>query len=63
VFAQIFASNDALYDILQSKSFDVIYCKEKVDEKRGKLYWEKFDLTSVWDATNTGQKNIVQHSV
>jgi len=61
VFAQFFGSTDVLYDILQSKSLDVMYCKGKVDEVCDKLQQERnVGFNRVWDAANAGQK-LVMH--
>ena len=55
VFAHIFGVTDVLYDILQSKSFDVMFCKDKVDETCAKFIQERnsgFDV--IWNEVNAG---------
>lgn len=56
VFAGIFGVTDVLYDILQSKSFDVMFCKGKVDETCAQFVHERnsgFD--AIWDEVIAGK--------
>ena len=60
VFSNIFGSTYVLYDIRQNDSFDVMYCKEKIDEFHNKLLWEKnTGFNRIWDVATSGQKPSV----
>lgn len=48
LFSRIFAQSDILYDILQKKSFDPVYCSAKVKDFKLFLLNETRNFDSVW---------------
>lgn len=50
-FDKIFSLTDILYNILQTRSFDIVFCRKKIDEMRRTIYSLRSEFESVYAET------------
>lgn len=51
IFSEIFGLTDVLYDIIQSKQFDIAYCVTKVRETKNSIQKQRTKLANYWNFT------------
>ncbi|XP_046841831.1 zinc finger MYM-type protein 1-like [Xenia sp. Carnegie-2017] len=53
IFSEIFGLTDVLYNIIQSKQFDIVFCVTKVRETKDKIQEQRTKCVDYWNFTSS----------
>ncbi|XP_046855171.1 zinc finger MYM-type protein 1-like [Xenia sp. Carnegie-2017] len=53
IFSEIFGLTDVLYNIIQSKQFDIVFCVTKVRETKDKIQEQRTKFVDYWNFTSS----------
>ncbi|XP_046863387.1 uncharacterized protein LOC124457143 [Xenia sp. Carnegie-2017] len=61
IFSEILGLTDVLYNIIQSKQFDIVFCVTKVRETKDKIQEQRTKFVDYWNFTSSIVKIALKH--